>query len=66
MKIGDLIEHNKGHIGVVTDVRMMYPGHPMSPVEAVRVKWQHSVPDKTHTVLWYSVFSINKVLTSTK
>ena len=66
VKVGDLVRHNKGHIGMVTEVRMMYPRHPMSPVDAVKVTWQHSVPDKSGTVLWYSQFAIDKVLSSVK
>ena len=66
MKVGDLVRHNRGHIGMVTEVRMMYPGHPMSPVDAVKVAWQHSTPDKTGVVLWWSQFSIDKVLSNSK
>ena len=66
MKVGDIIEHNMGHIGIVTDVRMMYPRHPMSPVDAVKVRWQYTEPDRTHTALWFSVFAINRVVSSAK
>ena len=66
MKVGDLIEHNMGHLGIVTDVRMMYPRHPMSPVDTVKVSWIDTQPDWTHPDLWFSVFSINKVVSRAK
>ena len=66
MKVGDIIEHNMGHIGIVTDVRMMYPRSPMSPVDAVKVTWQHTEPDWTNTALWFSMFAINRVVSSAK
>ena len=55
-----------GHLGIVTDVRMMYPRHPMSPVDTVKVAWIDTQPDWTHPDLWFSVFSINKVVSRAK
>ena len=66
MKVGDLIQHNMGHIGIVTDVRMMYPRHPMSPVDTVKVAWLDTEPNWSHPGLWFSRFSIDKVLSSAK
>ena len=66
MKVGDLIEHNLGHLGIVTDVRMLYPRHPMSPVDTVKVAWIDSEPDWSHPELRFSVFAINRVVSSAK
>ncbi len=66
MKVGDLIEHNLGHLGIITDVRMMYPRHPMSPVHTVKVAWIDSQPDWDHPGLWFSVFAINRVVSRVK
>lgn len=66
MKVGDLIEHNMGHLGIVTDVKMMYPFHPKSPVETVKIAWIDSEPDWSHPDLRFSVFAIKRVVSSVK
>jgi hypothetical protein len=62
VKIGDLIEHNLGHRGIVTDIRMMYPRHPSSPVDTIKVAWIDSQPDWAHPDLWFPVIAIKGVL----
>ena len=66
VKVGDLIEHNLGHLGIVTGVKKMYPRHPMSPVHTVKVAWIDSQPDWDHPGLWFSVYAINRVVSSAK
>lgn len=66
VKVGDLIEHNMGHLGIVTDVRMLYPRHPMSPVDTVKIAWIDSEPDWSHPELRFSVFAIKRVVSRVK
>ena len=66
MKVGDLVEHNMGQLGIVTDVRLLYPRHPMSPVDTVKVAWIDTPPDWSHPELWFSTFAINRVVSSVK
>ena len=66
VKVGDLIEHNMGHLGIVTDVRMLYPRHPMSPVDTVKIAWIDSEPDWSHPELRFSVFAIKRVVSHAK
>ena len=44
MKVGDIVEHINGAMAIVTDVEMMYPGNPYSPVGRVEVDWLQSSP----------------------
>jgi len=44
MKVGDLIEVNTGHIGLILDTEMLYPGHPKSPVRNYIVMWINEAP----------------------
>ena len=44
MKVGDIVEHINGSMAIVTDVEMMYPGNPYSPVGRVEVDWLQSSP----------------------
>ena len=55
-----------GHLGIVTDVKMMYPFHPKSPVETVKIAWIDSEPDWSHPDLRFSVFAIKRVVSSVK
>ncbi len=66
MKVGDLIEHNMGYLGIVTDVRLMYPSHPMSPVDTVKVAWIDGQPDWTHPELRFDVSAIKRIISSVK
>lgn len=44
MNIGDMIEADTGHIGLVLDREMLYPGHPYSPVRNYIVVWNDEAP----------------------
>ena len=44
MKIGDMIETNGGHTGLILDKEMFYPGHPCSPVRNYIVMWNDEAP----------------------
>ena len=66
MNIGDMIESNTGHTGVILDKEMLYPGHPTSPVRDYIVMWNDEAPryhglvsgDKKITKL--SAFSVKR------
>ncbi len=68
MKIGDMIETNSGHEGLILDMEMLYPGHPCSPVRNYIVMWNDEAPryavlvsgDKKITKL--SAFSVKRKL----
>ncbi len=49
MKVGDMIEADTGHIGLILDKEMLYPGHPCSPVRNYTVMWNDEAP--RHAVL---------------
>ena len=44
MNIGDIIESNTGHVGLILDKEMLYPGHPTSPVRNYIVMWNNEAP----------------------
>lgn len=44
MKLGDMIETNTGHVGLIVDMEMLYPGHPCSPVRNYIVSWLDDAP----------------------
>ena len=44
MKVGDMIEVNTGHIGLIVDKEMLYPGNPYSPVRNYIVSWNSEAP----------------------
>ena len=62
MKVGDLVEHSSGPIGLVTDIEMMYPGHPDSPVGRVEVEWVGLGPGWWSSGLRFDVSSIKRVV----
>ena len=62
MKVGDLVEHNSGPIGLVTAVEMMYPYHPESPVGRIEVEWLGVGPDWWRRGLKFDVTSIKRVV----
>ena len=43
-KVGDMIETNGGHSGLILDMEMLYPGHPCSPVRDYIVMWNDEAP----------------------
>jgi len=43
-KIGDIIEVNTGHMGLILDMEMFYPGRPCSPVRNYIVMWNAEIP----------------------
>jgi hypothetical protein len=44
VNIGDMIEADTGHIGLILDREMLYPGHPCSPVRNYIVVWNEEAP----------------------
>ena len=66
MKVGDLVETNHGHYGIVTEVEMMYPGHPQSPVGRVAVHWSDAPPRWWRKGLLVDAFSIKRVASRAK
>ena len=44
MKVGDMIETNTGHAGLIVDLEMLYPGNPYSPVRNYIVSWIDEAP----------------------
>ena len=44
MNIGDMIETDTGHTGLILDKEMLYPGHPCSPVRNYIVMWNDKAP----------------------
>ena len=44
MKVGDMIEANKGERGIILDIEFMYPGNRYSPPRSVKVHWFDSIP----------------------
>ena len=72
MKIGDMIEADTGHIGLILDKEMMYPTHPASPVRNYVVMWNEEAPryavlicnDKKITKL--SAFAIKRKISETR
>ena len=61
MRIGDLVESNNGCRGIITEVEMMYPRHPQSPVGRVAVEWVGAVPSWWHRGLLFSAFSVKVI-----
>ena len=49
MNVGDMIESDTGHVGLILDKEMLYPGHPCSPVRNYIVVWNDEAP--RHAVL---------------
>ena len=72
MNIGDMIETNTGHTGLILDKEMLYPGHPCSPVRNYIVMWNDDAPrhavlisrDKKITKL--SSFSVKKRISASR
>ena len=63
MRVGDLVETNSGFRGIITEVEMMYPRHPQSPVGNVAVEWIGDAPTwHRHRGQLFPVFSVKKVL----
>ena len=44
MNVGDMIEVNTGHTGLILGMEMLYPGHPCSPVRNYIVMWNDGAP----------------------
>lgn len=61
MRVGDLVEANKGERGIITEVEMMYPRHPQSPVGRVAVEWIGDAPRWWHRGLLFSSFSVKVI-----
>lgn len=62
LKVGDMIEHQNGLVGLVTDVEMMYPGNPYSPIGRIEVDWLGDSPGWWRRGLKFDVISINRVV----
>ena len=66
MKIGDMVEINTGHTGIIVGTEYMYPGNPYSPLRNIEVLWAGEQPhhafrisEKISTV---DVFTVKKVI----
>jgi hypothetical protein len=44
MNIGDMIETDTGHTGLILDMEMLQPGNPCSPVINYIVMWNGEAP----------------------
>ena len=66
MKVGDLVEARHGEHGIVTEVEMMYPGHPQSPVGRIAVFWTGPAPRWWRKGLLFSTSAINRVVSRAK
>jgi hypothetical protein len=44
MNVGDMIETDTGHTGLILDREMLYPNHPCSPVRNYIVMWNDKAP----------------------
>jgi hypothetical protein len=44
VKVGNMVETNTGHTGLVLDMEMLYPGHPCSPVRNYIIMWNDTAP----------------------
>ena len=69
--LGDLIECNSGHQGIVVDVEYMYPRNPKySPPRNLQVLWVGSHPRHAFridgAVSMISAFSVKKVISRAK
>jgi hypothetical protein len=61
VRIGDLVESNNGCRGIITEVEMMYPRHPQSPVGRVAVDWIGAAPRWYRKGLMFSPFSVKVI-----
>lgn len=52
MNIGDMIESNTGHVGLILGKEMLYPGHPDSPVRNYIIMWNDEAP--TYATTWWA------------
>ena len=62
MKVGDIVEHYNGATAVVTEVEMMYPNNPYSPVGRIAVDWIGAAPGWWRRGLKFDATSINRVI----
>ena len=61
MKVGDIVEHINGSMAIVTDVEMMYPYHPNSPIGRVNVEWLDTPPHWWRRGMMFGIASIRIV-----
>ena len=66
MKIGDMVEANKGERGIILDIELLYPGNPYSPPRSVKVHWFEPVPHWHSKGLYDHVSGIKKVLSEAR
>ena len=62
MKIGDIVEHINGSMAIVTDIAMMYPGNPYSPIGRVEIHWLRAAPNWWRRGLKVDATSIRRVV----
>jgi hypothetical protein len=69
MKVGDMVEANTGHAGVIVDVEYMYPTVPHhSPLRSVEVLWNSEQPHHSFNarinknISSINIFAIKKVI----
>ena len=66
MKVGDLIEANKGEFGVILDIELMYPRNPCSPPRSVKVHWLGSTPHWHRKGLYAHVSGIKRIINESR
>ena len=66
MKVGDLIEANKGERGIILDIEFVYPGNRYSPVHSVKIHWLDSAPRWHRKGLYAHVSGIKKVISESR
>ena len=69
MKVGDMIEVNTGHAGLIVDIELMYPGNPHSPPRNFVVMWSNGAPRYAflkdgENISTINAFSVTKKITS--
>ena len=64
MKVGDLVEAQKGERGIVLDIEPVYPGNRYSPPRSVKVYWFDSAPRWHRKGLYDHVSGIKRVVSS--
>ena len=69
MKVGDMIEANTGHRGIILDVEYIYPGQQRySPLRSVEVLWNNGQPHHSFNmhinkdVSSINAFAVKKVI----
>jgi len=66
VKVGDLVEANKGERGIILDIELMYRNNKNSPPRSVKVHWLNEVPRWHRKGLYAHVSGIKKVISESR